>query len=188
MFANDEQPRKASSPMLVTPSGIMYDVASCRMNAIIRSLALLNITPSSYMIYGDLFVNFPFQPLNEPPVNPFTEAGIVMLANASHFSKTRRLINDTLSGIVMFVNDLQLLKASSHICFRQLERVMLTNDSQDAKALFPIPVTPPRIMMFVNDVQFAKASSPIYVTLSGISMLASDSQFWNASSQIRFRL
>lgn len=47
MLFSFEQHEKAWSPMLVTLYGITYEVASCRLNAIILSLFLVYNTPSS---------------------------------------------------------------------------------------------------------------------------------------------
>ena len=87
---------------------------------------------------------------------------------------------DTLSGIMIFVSPLQLLKAFEPILVTPFGITMLFNSLQSQNAALPMLVTLSGMTMPVNFPQPLKAEPPMLVTPSGIVILVSSLRFANA--------
>ena len=132
--------------MLVTPSGMTYDVSFIFLNEMILLLSLLNRMLSSKIKFGDKHSNLPSHLKNGLPFKQITLFGMDIYFNEEHPQNASSPMLVTLSGITILLKD------------------------EKAKAPLPMLVTLLGITTLRKEEQPQNASSPMLVTPSGMTM------------------
>ena len=156
MLVKDSQPKKASSPILVTLSGIVTFVNP----------------PGTATSVSPSFVNKRLEIDLKEGLPESTEKDMRLMQPLK--ASSPMLV--TLFGIVTLVKEEQAAKAYPPMLVTLFGIVMLVKDSQPLKACQPMLVTLPGIVMLVKDLQSSRALLPMLVTLFGIVMLVKDLQ------------